>query len=39
VNLISAAVNLISRIVEDDVVVAVVDNAEKRLKTVEKVLE
>jgi hypothetical protein len=34
-----AAVNLISRIVEDDVVVAVVDNAEKRLKTVDKDLE
>jgi hypothetical protein len=34
-----AAVNLIGRIVEDDVVVAVVDNGEKRLKTAEKELE
>jgi hypothetical protein len=34
-----AAVNLISRIVEDDVVVAVVENGEKRLKTVEKEME
>jgi hypothetical protein len=34
-----AAVSMISRIVEDDVVVAVVDSGEKRLKTMEKELE
>jgi hypothetical protein len=30
---------MISRIVEDDVVVAIVDSGEKRLKTMEKELE
>jgi hypothetical protein len=34
-----AAVNMISRIVEDDVVVAVVDSGEKRQKMMEKVME